>query len=458
MCLKDRAFEYIVANEEENPPAHVNLRQDQCYQWFPDLQQSKVCQRVRGRDVPAPVIRLIAIEKAVIRLKRQDAQTLAGSVSADVTLTQQFMGGSPATPVRPGRRPVVQMQGGGMSTPQSMAYHRPDTPGTLHQDDVEAEVRMLERQREWVRNPEYINEQDMKAMRRLGVNVIKMMVPTAHKHLVSKMKPLNFNSELKKLVVSTRTPLEKATKLRREIAGNMGENLSESHPRLKSIHDIPSYIEWMTEKHEELEDLVVDDRCKMRPGMLLEQIAHHVGRFISSVRSGFEERRESRDNPYTLDTIRTVVMGMEKSHAIDVDQSTEHLHALNLAQQSQGAPRFQQHQMKFDEMNGATARGDASSDHAMGTHQTRGQGAGAGGHPMGPSGRDYDAVQHGQDFGWHDNTPPGQPRFAMMAMNQFQPVVPQSGKALTYSPCHRPGAYILSLQSQVLSATGTGRV
>ena len=221
MCLKDRAFEYIVANEEENPPAHVNLRQDQCYQWFPDLQQSKVCQRVRGRDVPAPVIRLIAIEKAVIRLKRQDAQTLAGSASADVTLTQQFMGGSPATPVRPGRPPVVQMQGGGMSTPQSMAYHRPDTPGTLHQDDVEAEVRMLGRQREWVRNPEYINEQDMKAMRRLGVNVIKMMVPTAHKHLVSKMKPLNFNSELKKLVVSTRTPLEKATKLRREITGEI---------------------------------------------------------------------------------------------------------------------------------------------------------------------------------------------------------------------------------------------
>jgi len=31
-----------------------------------------------------------------------------------------------------------------------------------------------------------------------------------------------------------------------------------------------------------------------------------------------------------------------------------------------------------------------------------------------------------------------------MAMNQFQPVVPQSGNALTYSPCHRPGAYILS--------------
>jgi len=88
--------------------------------------------------------------------------------------------------------------------------------------------------------------------------------------------------------------------------------------------------------------------------MLLEQIAHHVGRFISSVRSGFEERRESRDNPYTLDTIRTVVMGMEKSHAIDVDQSTEHLHALQLAQQGHGASRFQQHQLQFDAMNGAT--------------------------------------------------------------------------------------------------------
>jgi hypothetical protein len=97
------------------------------------------------------------------------------------------------------------------------------------------------------------------------------MVPVAHKHLVSKMKPLNFNSELKKLVVSTQTPTEKATKLRREIAGNMGENLSESHPRLKLIHDMPSYIEWMTEKHEGLEDLVVNDRCKLRPGMLLSR-------------------------------------------------------------------------------------------------------------------------------------------------------------------------------------------
>ena len=88
ICLKDRAFEYIVANEEENPPAHVNLRQDQCYQWFPDLQQSKVCQRVRGRDVPAPVIRLIAIEEAAIRLKRQEAQALAVSVIADVALAE----------------------------------------------------------------------------------------------------------------------------------------------------------------------------------------------------------------------------------------------------------------------------------------------------------------------------------------------------------------------------------
>jgi hypothetical protein len=66
-----------------------------------------------------------------------------------------------------------------MSTPQPMAYHRPDTPGTLSQDDVETEVRMLERQREWVRNPEYIDEQNMKIMRRLGVNVIKMPCPCA---------------------------------------------------------------------------------------------------------------------------------------------------------------------------------------------------------------------------------------------------------------------------------------
>jgi hypothetical protein len=71
-------------------------------------------------------------------------------------------------------------------------------------------VAALLRVREWVRNPHYINEHDMGAMRRMAANALKMMVPKAHLHLIKSMKANSFNMALKKLVTGTLTPVEKA--------------------------------------------------------------------------------------------------------------------------------------------------------------------------------------------------------------------------------------------------------
>ena len=40
ICLKYRAFEYIVANETQLVPAHLTLQRNEIYQYFPDLQRS----------------------------------------------------------------------------------------------------------------------------------------------------------------------------------------------------------------------------------------------------------------------------------------------------------------------------------------------------------------------------------------------------------------------------------
>jgi hypothetical protein len=68
VCLKDRAFEYIVEHEKDRPPRNLTIAQNQCWQWFPDIQQSRICECVDVADVPDSVIRLIAIEKAAMRL------------------------------------------------------------------------------------------------------------------------------------------------------------------------------------------------------------------------------------------------------------------------------------------------------------------------------------------------------------------------------------------------------
>ena len=91
-------------------------------------------------------------------------------------------------------QPAAQMGGGALQTPQSMAHRRIDTPDTLNQDDVEREVRALQRQRDWVRNPEYIMEEDMLIMRRMAVNVLKQMVPPAYLHLVRELKTHTFST------------------------------------------------------------------------------------------------------------------------------------------------------------------------------------------------------------------------------------------------------------------------
>ena len=38
LCLKDRDFEYIVADEQKQAPAHLHIPGNKCYQWFRELQ------------------------------------------------------------------------------------------------------------------------------------------------------------------------------------------------------------------------------------------------------------------------------------------------------------------------------------------------------------------------------------------------------------------------------------
>ena len=282
----------------------------------------------------------------------------------------------------------------------------------------------------------------MLIMRRMAVNVLKQMVPPAYLHLVRELKTHNFFDVLKKMVVSNLTSIERAQRLRVLITGNAMETLAPSHPRLGSIHDIPGYIVWMEAKCDELESLDVADRCKLRPGVLLDQIAHHVGRFIESVRNGYQERRESHENPFTMATIKLIVAGMEKTHAIDVARSTESLFAEKLAsQETRGAKRgtcFNEVGLNFGGSGVADTavqtgaptyqRSDPPAAYVgaqrqiMQANQAQIQGHGADAYDlvarqqaaaaMGPSQRDYDGIHHGTDFDYYGNTPPGEHRFA----------------------------------------------
>ena len=203
VVLKPRDFEHIVADERHMYRGREPMQRSEAFQYYPDDQQSLVCQRSNPNAVQEATLHHIASETALLRLC---STSQPPAVQSQLRIaSENFASGTPA-PARytnPAGVNIVQnLFGGGAAgrasagTP-SMKSHE-DPARVLPADfDMRVQLEMgplRGNQIDWVWNTRYIADPEFLDMMRQACTVLKMMVTGHWAFMVKKLTPQTFRS------------------------------------------------------------------------------------------------------------------------------------------------------------------------------------------------------------------------------------------------------------------------
>jgi hypothetical protein len=190
---------------------------------------------------------------------------------------------------------------------------------------VDALVAIL-KAKNWVRNPWFIPDSDYHHLLSCGVIALQAMVPLEERRLIAGLVEESFWQRILPLMRGdTHTMKQRVRQQLERITGNAAGNVQSQHAKLRVVHDLPLYVEYMIAQYDKLNSLKSNDRAEQavanRGAMdqedLMDHLVMHASKFILQLRTEYASRKNHAVLPYTIDTLMDTIADMSRNHVIN---------------------------------------------------------------------------------------------------------------------------------------------